>query len=881
MCALKILIKLNQFELNRTLIFASIVMTSFFDDDMEKSVASLIEVGPEGYRVNEDTMNWISSFEHPFGVLSCAGKYRTGKSFLLNRMADAPSGCGFGVGETVQACTKGIWVYKKFLPSERNDGSYVLIMDTEGIDALDASDTHDVRIFTMALLLSSSFIYNSVGTIDEASMQTLSLMTRVTENVKITAEKDCTSSDIADHMPTFYWVLRDFGLKLVDKDGSPMSEEQYLNNALTTSDSSKSTVREAIRNSFPSRRLVTLPRPSNLDDTGIQTLEHKLFNLNKKFANALKDLRSRIFREIVPFRIDKTNVTGGMYCELCRYLVTAIQGEAVPVIKDSWTLMAAVHGRDLKDSLVKEMIKVTSSMKPKPESIMESELSSLSTALIARFDREAMKPIDDDCVQSLKQELKSISDDTFQRLAKNIQEAIEERLNEIHSHVKNNPFELMKPIKDAQSAFAKECYEDFEFMKLWRSMLSERLMIDWLPQILKFTNQIKNDLDASIENHVTAMNQEKSAQSDEMEALKKSHSMELNQKIEELESLKEQLESLQNLYREAEVNLSQNLIKQKELSDVLLKKDEQIDNMQNLNTSSQSEKESQLLHDIEARCIELRQAQKQIEDFKRREEELSSNFQDLEFELEQTKVRHKMLESQWSKGLEEVKEEAIESEQMLQLKMEKVVQEERGNSEKIQRINDELKVQCEDLEKANEEKSRQLETNKERYLAENRRLENLADTYKEQSEGAQKRVLDIHKEMLGDMRSRDEKSRQQQIKDAKEQNEFQSKYMDAVRSNELKNNENRDLKRRITEIEEMTNDHKKMKLQHQEMELTLARMESEKKQVESHSEQFRRERDNLRKENLAMEGELAVLRSEKKLFETRKSLTKNASITGI
>ena len=856
------------------------VMTSFFDDDLEKSVASLIEVGPEGYRVNEDTMKWISNFEHPFGVLSCAGKYRTGKSFLLNRMADAPSGCGFGVGETVQACTKGIWVYKKFLPSERNDGTYVLIMDTEGIDALDASDTHDVRIFTMALLLSSSFIYNSVGTIDEASMQTLSLMTRVTENVKITAENNCTSSELAGHMPTFYWILRDFSLKLVDKDGTPMSEEQYLNNALTTSDSSKSTVREAIRNSFPSRRLVTLPRPSNLDDTGIQTLEHKLFNLNKKFANALKDLRSRIFREIVAFRIDKTTVTGGMYCELCRYLVTAIQSEAVPVIRDSWTLMAAVHGRDLKEKLIKEMMQVTSSMKPKPESIMESELSSLSIALITRFEKEAMKPIDYDCVQRLKQELKSISDDTFERLAKNIQHAIEERLDEIHAQVKINPFELVKPIKDAQSAFAKECQEDFEFMKLWRSMLSERLMTDWIPQILKLAKQTKNDLDASIENNEASMKYQKDALNDEMEAFKKTHSMELNQKMEELESLKEQLESLQNLYQEAEVNLSQNTIKQKELSDMLDDRNEQIDRMHDINTSSQSEKESQLLNEIEHKCLEFRQAQIEIEDFKRREEELSSNCQNLELELEQTKQRHKMLECQWSKGLEEVREEAMDTEQMLRLEMEKIVKEEKANTEKVTCIKDELKTQCEDLEKTNEEKARQLESNKERYLSENKRLENLVDTYKEQSEEAQKRVLEIHKEMLSDMRSRDEKARQQQIKDAKEQNEFQSKYLEAVRSNELKNNENRDLKRRISEIEEMTNDHKKMKLQHQEMELTLARLESEKKQLESHSEQFRKERDNLRKENLAMEGELAVLRSEKKLFETRKSLTRNVSMNG-
>lgn len=38
-----------------------------------------------------------------------AGKYRTGKSFLLNCLIGRAS--AFAVGPTVEACTKGIWVY--------------------------------------------------------------------------------------------------------------------------------------------------------------------------------------------------------------------------------------------------------------------------------------------------------------------------------------------------------------------------------------------------------------------------------------------------------------------------------------------------------------------------------------------------------------------------------------------------------------------------------------------------------------------------------------------------------------------------------------------------------------------------------------------------
>ena len=137
----------------------------------------------------------------PVAVLAVAGMYRTGKSFLLNQLVDAPR---FRVGNTTESCTRGIWLCKRFLEGA-NGGPRVLVLDTEGIDALDVESTHDVRIFALAVLLSSSFAFNSMSHLDEAAVQTLSLMTRVAESVST-----------EHHAPSLYWVLRDFALQLVD-----------------------------------------------------------------------------------------------------------------------------------------------------------------------------------------------------------------------------------------------------------------------------------------------------------------------------------------------------------------------------------------------------------------------------------------------------------------------------------------------------------------------------------------------------------------------------------------------------------------------------------------------------------------------------------------
>jgi hypothetical protein len=46
--------------------------------------------------------------DQKIGVIAVAGKYRTGKSFLLNRILLGKMGdkTGFGVGPTINPCTK-------------------------------------------------------------------------------------------------------------------------------------------------------------------------------------------------------------------------------------------------------------------------------------------------------------------------------------------------------------------------------------------------------------------------------------------------------------------------------------------------------------------------------------------------------------------------------------------------------------------------------------------------------------------------------------------------------------------------------------------------------------------------------------------------------
>ena len=113
-------------------------------------------------------------------VVSMAGLQRTGKSFLLNQLVMGKGG-KFEVGSTVQTCTKGINMVIK-----RNDNGEgaVVFLDTEGFGSTVRSQGFDIKLFSLALLLSSYFIYNSRGVIDSSAIEDLSLVVELTSNVR-------------------------------------------------------------------------------------------------------------------------------------------------------------------------------------------------------------------------------------------------------------------------------------------------------------------------------------------------------------------------------------------------------------------------------------------------------------------------------------------------------------------------------------------------------------------------------------------------------------------------------------------------------------------------------------------------------------------------
>ncbi len=111
-----------------------------------------------GLKIVPETLRLLESIRRPVAVLAICGPSRTGKSYLLSRMLGSAD--AFDLGHTMDAQTFGIWIGTTVLDCEEFT---LLLMDTEGIDAVSASMKDDARVLVMTVLLSSCLIYNSLG----------------------------------------------------------------------------------------------------------------------------------------------------------------------------------------------------------------------------------------------------------------------------------------------------------------------------------------------------------------------------------------------------------------------------------------------------------------------------------------------------------------------------------------------------------------------------------------------------------------------------------------------------------------------------------------------------------------------------------------------
>ena len=280
-----------------------------YDDNINNKVEegpiNLIEFHKNNFILNEKALNILRKIKEDLIIVSIVGKARTGKSYLMNLLLNNNNskypGNGFEISSKLNSCTRGIWLWDT--PRQKpNSSSKIIFIDSEGTNSVDLSTKiYDSKIFALIVLISSLFIYNTNGNIDEKSINDLALAAHLSNIVATNTieDKDLIINELA---PKFIWVLRDFILDKFDPEtGEEISSNEYLELCLRNKNSKNSMennlIRENIIKYFKERECITLPRPVDEESDLHKLNEIPFCKLKPNFREEFLNLKKIIYEK--------------------------------------------------------------------------------------------------------------------------------------------------------------------------------------------------------------------------------------------------------------------------------------------------------------------------------------------------------------------------------------------------------------------------------------------------------------------------------------------------------------------------------------------------------------------------------------------------------
>ncbi|KAL1280784.1 hypothetical protein QQF64_015384 [Cirrhinus molitorella] len=275
------------------------------------------------------------------------GSLNVWKSYLMNRLAGQQS--GFALGNTIESKTKGIWMW--CVPHPNKEGHTLVLLDTEGLGDVDKGDSkNDSWIFCLAVLLSSTLVYNSRGTIDNNALENLHYVAEIADNIKIRSteaadEEEEENSKFVQFFPSFIWVVRDFTLEL-EIEGKKVTEDNYLEFALQLKKGVSAKIskynlpRQCIRSYFPSRNCFVFPSPASPENMKrLESMQER--DLVPDFLETTRCFCDHIFyKSLVKTVKGGHRVTGKLLGHLVQIYVDTINSGNVPCLDNAVIALA-------------------------------------------------------------------------------------------------------------------------------------------------------------------------------------------------------------------------------------------------------------------------------------------------------------------------------------------------------------------------------------------------------------------------------------------------------------------------------------------------------------------------------------------------------------
>mmetsp|Transcript_11170 Transcript_11170/g.9543 ORF Transcript_11170/g.9543 Transcript_11170/m.9543 type:complete len:255 (-) Transcript_11170:823-1587(-) len=195
-------------------------------------------------------------------------------------------------------------------------------------------------MFALAVLLSSLFIYNSSGVIDENAINEISAILKLDNFINVSGQGNDADA-LSYYTPKLVWVLRDFNYDLTDAKGRPIKPNDYFESALNDLGMSSQTsetnrkIRNCLIKYFKERECVTLATPA-------QSAYLKKINsmpeeaLDQEFQRNLIGLREKITAKVSAKQLRGVNLNSRMFFAMLSNYIDSLNNNKVPNLALAW-----------------------------------------------------------------------------------------------------------------------------------------------------------------------------------------------------------------------------------------------------------------------------------------------------------------------------------------------------------------------------------------------------------------------------------------------------------------------------------------------------------------------------------------------------------------
>ena len=317
-------------------------LKTYFNFSKEENAVNLIEIRRGQLVLNEEALKSINELKENIIIVSIFGKERTGKSYLMNLLLNSDQITkltkGFHVSSqiTSNSNTRGIYLWNTPI-TKPNSKEKIIFLDSEGIHSENVFNQEmDSKLLALILLISSVFIYNSIGDITSNSLNELELIVHLADSIGIN-EKINKDKLISGLCPKFIWALRDFDLKQLENIKTSKNDymEQCLKERFGGENKDEiNVIKENLVKYFKERECVTLPMPVE-EEKDLYMLKKKGVSLlTENFQDEFMILKNKIYNSSKAKEINRKIINGPMIAYFIRIFVDAINKGNIPNISE-------------------------------------------------------------------------------------------------------------------------------------------------------------------------------------------------------------------------------------------------------------------------------------------------------------------------------------------------------------------------------------------------------------------------------------------------------------------------------------------------------------------------------------------------------------------